>query len=573
MVVFQNRGLQMAIILRKLYQKCKFCLLFALTYGGCQPLQEDLDKELVKTCLGIENEIRTYSRTDSAKAIFLCQKLETMFPRSDYAKVITHIGYAEVYERWGEKIRANHHTDTALMIAKKRKFYREEAYVYLQKFDLSENYEDGLEYLQKFEVLQKSKNIADPILLYRFYFKFGYYYHELNDKLSAQSYFQKSLEISRKNKLFLEESNSLNALSMLQNDRLNYTSALTLIDSAITICNRWFPEECGDHYFQKAIALFGMKRYDLSEEATHEAQKRYTSHPKPYNPGIVEVLLGDIYVQREKYKEAEKKYLIFLGKAVYPSTKIWAYNKLSRLYSHIHNYKDAWMNLQKLSQLKDSVYSNERGDLLLTKRTEFKLYEQEQQFKEKEMKYRFLLFVAISAAVVTAVFLFFIYRNKQLKTRLSALEQEKLQQEVEFEQRKVAASSLQLTHYNDLLKNVKKEIDKIRDNTPQQPVRDQIKTLTKSIENNLGGENEWDKFKLHFEAVSPYFFGNLKKQTPALTDLDLKHCAYLKLNLTPKQVARILGINPKSVTLSRVRIKKKIQLPENVPLGEFLQKI
>lgn len=563
----------MAIILRKLYQNCKFCLLFALACSSCQPLEEDLDKELVKVSLGIENEIRTYSRTDSYKAILLCQKLERIFPESDYAKVIAQIGYAEVYERWGEKIRANRHTDTALRLAQKRKYYREEAYVYLQKFDLSVNYEDGLEYLQKFEGLQKLKNITDPVLLYRFYFKFGYYFHELNDNLSAQSYFQKSLEVSRKNKFFLEESNSLNALSMLQNDRLNYTAALELIDSAIMIGNRRFPEECGDHYFQKAIILLGIKQYDLSEDATFKAQQLYMSHPKPYNPGIVEVLLGDIYVQRKKYKEAEKKYLIFLSKAVYPSTKIWAYNKLSRLYSHTHNYKDAWTNLQKLSHLKDSVYSSERGDLLLTKRTEFKLYEQERQFKEKEIKYRFLLFIAISAAVVTAVFMFFIYRNRQLKSKLNALKQEKLQQEVEFEQRKVAASSLQLTHYNDLLKNVKKEIDKIRENTPQQPVREQIKILTKSIENNLGGENEWDKFKLHFEAVSPYFFETLKKKAPALTDLDLKHCAYLKLNLTPKQVAQLLGINPKSVTLSRVRIKKKIQLSENEQLGEFLQKI
>ena len=563
----------MAIILRKLYQNCKFCLLFALAYSGCQPLQEDLDKKLVKACLGVENDIRTYSRTDSAKAILLCRKLEKTFPESDYAKVIAQIGYAEVYERWGEKAVANRHIDTALRIAQKRKYYREEAYVYLKKFDLSVNYEDGLEFLQKFEGLQKSKNITDPILLYRFYIKFGYYYYELNDKLSAQSYFQKSLEVSRKNKFFLEESNSLNALSMLQNDRSNYTYALTLIDSAITIGNRWFPEESGDHYFQKAITLLEMKRYDLSEEATLKAQYLYTSHPKPYNPGIVEVLLGDIHVQQKKFKEAEKKYLIFLSKAVYPSTKIWAYNKLSRLYSLTHNYKDAWMNLQKLSQLKDSVYSNERGDLLLTKRTEFKLYEQEQQFKEKEMKYRFSLFMAISAVVITVVFLFFIYRNRQLKSKLNALKQEKLQQEIELEQRKVAASSLQLTHYNHLLKNVKKEIDKIRDNTPQQPVREQIKLLTKSIENNLGGENEWDKFKLHFEAVSPHFFENLKKLAPALTDLDLKHCAYLKLNLTPKQVAQILGINPKSVTLSRVRIKKKIQLPENEKLGDFLQNI
>lgn len=566
-------GLQMAIIPQKMYKKCKLCLLFVWACCcGCKNSEEKIDQVLKNICSDVEVEIRTFSRTDSAHVLSLCRKLERSYPNSAYAKVIAHIGYAEVYERWREKKKANRYTDIALALAEKQGYYREKGYVYLQKLDLSENLEEALEYLQKFETLQKSKRITDPILLHRFYFEFGYYNYEIKDLFSAKKYFIKSLEISKNNKLYFEQSNSLNAISMLFNEENKHLIALKLIDEAIQICQLYCPIECGDNFYEKAVILYEIREYNKAEKAILRAKKIYESHPNPYNPGVIEGVLGDIYFHQKKYKEAEENYLAFLKKATFPSTKIWAYNKLAHFYAEIEGYKNAWIYSDKLSHTRDSIYSSDRTSLLINKREEFDRFQKEQELDKTQTKYKYALIIALFAVLSVVILIVFSYYNNLLKNRLAKLEQDKLQQEIEFEQRRLALSTLQLSQHNDVLKNLKKDIEKIGNIDPEL-IKNQTRSIIKTLENDLNIDNEWDKFKLHFEVVSPHFFEILKERSTQLTDLDLKHCAYLKMNLTPKQVAQILGVAPKSVTLSRVRIKKKLQLPEEESLADFLQKI
>lgn len=563
-------GLQMAIIPQKMYKKCKLCLLFVWACCcGCQNSEEKIDQAVKNICSDVEIEIRTFSRTDSAHVLSLCRKLERNYPNSAYAKVIAHIGYAEVYERWREKKKAKECTDIALSLAKKWGYYREEGYIYLQKLDLSENLEEALGYLQQFEALEE---IKDPFLLHRFYFEFGYYNYEIKDLFFAKKYFIKSLEISRKNKLSFEENNSLNALSVIFNEEHKYLVALKLIDEAIRVCQLYCPIECGDNFYEKAVILYEIGEYNKAKKEILRAKNAYNSHPNPYNPGVIEGILGDIYFHQKKYKEAEQNYLAFLKKATFSSTRIWAYNKLTHFYAQTGNYKNAWIYSHKFSFTRDSIYSSDRTSLLINKREEFDRFQKEQELDKTKTKYKYALIIALFAVLSVVILIVFSYYNNLLKNRLAKLEQDKLQQEIEFEQRRLALSTLQLSQHNDVLKNLKKDIEKIGNIDPEL-IKNQTRSIIKTLENDLNIDNEWDKFKWHFEAVSPHFFEMLKERSTQLTDLDLKHCAYLKMKLTPKQVAQILGVAPKSVTLSRVRIKKKLQLPEEESLADFLQKI
>ncbi|MBV1888269.1 MAG: LuxR C-terminal-related transcriptional regulator, partial [Urechidicola sp.] len=57
---------------------------------------------------------------------------------------------------------------------------------------------------------------------------------------------------------------------------------------------------------------------------------------------------------------------------------------------------------------------------------------------------------------------------------------------------------------------------------------------------------------------------------PTLTPNDLKSCAFLKLNLSSKEIAQLLNISPKSVEVKRYRLRKKLELPHNSGLSEYL---
>lgn len=97
-----------------------------------------------------------------------------------------------------------------------------------------------------------------------------------------------------------------------------------------------------------------------------------------------------------------------------------------------------------------------------------------------------------------------------------------------------------------------------------------IKNMRRSIKSNINFDNDWDKVKIHFENVHTGFFEKLSTLAPALTPNELKQCAYIKINMNPKEVGNLLGIDAQSVRMSRYRIKKKINLAEDKDLSEFI---
>jgi DNA-binding NarL/FixJ family response regulator len=97
------------------------------------------------------------------------------------------------------------------------------------------------------------------------------------------------------------------------------------------------------------------------------------------------------------------------------------------------------------------------------------------------------------------------------------------------------------------------------------------KKIAQIIQDNLNIDEEWDNFKMHFDKVHPYFFEKLKQWCSDLTEENLKMCAYFKIGMTTKQIAQLLHVIPRSVLISRYRLKKKLQLPEDKDLSDFIR--
>lgn len=90
------------------------------------------------------------------------------------------------------------------------------------------------------------------------------------------------------------------------------------------------------------------------------------------------------------------------------------------------------------------------------------------------------------------------------------------------------------------------------------------------IRSNINLEKEWDDLKLHFEKTHPDFFDKLSQLHPSISSLDHKHCAYIKLELKTKEIARLMGISSSSVQMSRVRLKKKMKLDRETDLRNYI---
>jgi FixJ family two-component response regulator len=90
------------------------------------------------------------------------------------------------------------------------------------------------------------------------------------------------------------------------------------------------------------------------------------------------------------------------------------------------------------------------------------------------------------------------------------------------------------------------------------------------INRNISNDSDWQIFESLFDQAHENFFKRLKTAYPDLTQSDLKLCAYLKLNLTSKEIAPLLNISFRGVETRRYRLRKRLSLESDENLVSFI---
>ena len=154
-------------------------------------------------------------------------------------------------------------------------------------------------------------------------------------------------------------------------------------------------------------------------------------------------------------------------------------------------------------------------------------------------------------------------REFQRKQQLVNLENEKLQQDVESKSRELAVSTMSMIKKNQFLGKIKTDLKKITDIS-------KVNNVIKTIDRNLNNEDDWKFFEEAFNNADKEFLQKIKRSHPKLTNNDLKLCAYLRLNLSSKDIAPLLNISLRSVEIKRYRLRKKMNLTHNEGLTDYI---
>lgn len=82
-----------------------------------------------------------------------------------------------------------------------------------------------------------------------------------------------------------------------------------------------------------------------------------------------------------------------------------------------------------------------------------------------------------------------------------------------------------------------------------------------------------EAFFVNFEKLYPNFKNSLFKESNNLTANEIKLCAFLKLNLSSKEISKLLHITPESVNKARYRLRKKLKLSSEKKLSTHILNI
>ena len=86
----------------------------------------------------------------------------------------------------------------------------------------------------------------------------------------------------------------------------------------------------------------------------------------------------------------------------------------------------------------------------------------------------------------------------------------------------------------------------------------------------MASQDDWKVFQANFEGAHGQFMKILKDNYPDLTSSDLRLCAFLRMNLSSKEIAPLLGISVRGVENHRYRLRKKLNLDGDSNLTEFI---
>ena len=156
------------------------------------------------------------------------------------------------------------------------------------------------------------------------------------------------------------------------------------------------------------------------------------------------------------------------------------------------------------------------------------------------------------------------------ESELVALRNEKLEDDINFKNSELASSAMHLVKKGELLSKIKAELTHMMKGIDNPQAAAELKKLIKSLSEDDNMDKEWEHFSKHFDKVHSDFLLALKEKHPTITPNELKLSAYLRMNLSTKEIAQLMNISVRGVEISRYRLRKKLELPSETSLFNYL---
>jgi DNA-binding CsgD family transcriptional regulator len=161
-------------------------------------------------------------------------------------------------------------------------------------------------------------------------------------------------------------------------------------------------------------------------------------------------------------------------------------------------------------------------------------------------------------------------QHEEREKELIRVRNEKLRNEVEHKSKELANSTMSIIKKNEFLLELKDIINNQKTELGSRYPDKYYNYLNDKIDKNISNQDDWQIFETNFERAHEQFFTKIKEAYPELTSSDLRLCAYLRMNLSSKEIAPLLGISVRGVENHRYRLRKKLYLEHDESLTDTI---
>lgn len=471
------------------------------------------------------------------------------------------------------------------------------------------NWEKALEfYFKSLKLYEQSKNIVQQSLILS---EIGAVYHRSKDIEKAKKYYNDALKLLGDKdpawEIFFRNRLSAALLATGHHDE-SIAEAQKAINILKHMKDPWMLPSVTSNI---AGAYFEKGELEKAEGFSRQAIVMATKDSQ--DAGGYRVGLANILQAKGQTAEAEKTYLEAIEESVRRHDiydELDGREALTDFYEKSGQEEKAYKASLKLADVKDSVFGKDKAIAIQELEYKYENDKKEAEIASLKSQNRLktgLMIAGVAVALLALLFLWNYRKNAMLTRALmlqkqKTLEQEKenamiekelekehkdkallneklkeeenkrLQNEMDATNRELATIALYVQEKNKLLEDLQGQLNATIAKTNGDG-KSELQNISKIIRQSISFESDWDKIKLHFEKVHPEFFQKLQAEYPQLTQNELKHCAYIKMNMNNKETANLMNIDANSVKMNRYRIKKKLNLAPEDDLNALIQQI
>ncbi len=274
------------------------------------------------------------------------------------------------------------------------------------------------------------------------------------------------------------------------------------------------------------------------------------------------------------------------------SSVMKAANDLSSLYADRHNYDEAYKLKNYAAEINDSIFHVDKMDeytrltLQYELDKELRISQIEQQAlwqKQRSQKILFVLLSIVLFLMVLGASLIIVNSRRlvkigkirqaylQLEAEQHRSEKVKVSEELEQRNRHLTERAMAMVQKNEFIARIAQELYYLSKELPHESSSKLIR-LVNEMQNDKD-EQFWKEFETRFVDVHSEFYKALNEKFPDLTPGEKKLAAFLRLNMTTKDIAAITTQSPDSIKVARSRLRKKLGLNSSDNLIGFLESI
>ncbi len=153
------------------------------------------------------------------------------------------------------------------------------------------------------------------------------------------------------------------------------------------------------------------------------------------------------------------------------------------------------------------------------------------------------------------------------------LKNEKLEDEMKHKNKELVTSTIHIGQKNNFLNSLKNELANLSQSAKSEIIDKELKRICRKIDRDIQQEKNWEVFDRYFDEVHQEFLVRLKEYHPELSPSEIRLSAYLRMNISTKEIAPLMNISIRGVEVSRYRLRKKLNLDRDTNLTKYIMQV